>query len=86
MRKSRLAIVALLMGIVSFINLLGLEKGIMAIIIGWLALQEVNEQPGSTGKRLAWAGIILGITSIGLIIIIGVTMGPKIMHFFNNLR
>ncbi|HEX2952902.1 MAG TPA: DUF4190 domain-containing protein [Bacillota bacterium] len=86
MKRSKLAIAALLMGIVSFVNLLGLEKGVMAIVIGWMALQEAKKEPDTGGKSLAWAGIVLGIASIGLIITISVIMGPKIIHFFKNLR
>jgi uncharacterized membrane protein YwzB len=86
MKRSKLAVAALLMGIVSFINLLGIEKGVIAIVIGWMALQEVKKEPETGGKSLAWAGIVLGILSIGLIITVSVIMGPQIMHFFKRLR
>jgi len=66
-QKYAFATVSLVLGIFCFVNLLGLEKPILAIIFGWLALRTVPE-PRLTQHRI-WAkvGVVLG--SIVLILI-----------------
>jgi len=66
-QKYAFATVSLVLGIFCFVNLLGLEKPILAIIFGWLALRNVPE-PKLTQHRI-WAkvGVVLG--SIVLILI-----------------
>ena len=60
-QKYAFATVSLVLGISCFVNLLGLEKAILAIVFGWLALR-ANPEPALTEHRL-WAkiGIIFGI-------------------------
>ena len=66
-QKYAFATVSLVLGIFCFVNLLGLEKPILAIIFGWLALRGLPE-PKLTAHRI-WAkvGVVLG--SIVLIVI-----------------
>lgn len=66
-QKYAFATASLLLGIFSFVNLLGLEKPILAIIFGWLALR-MKPAPQLTQHRM-WAktGVVLG--SIVLIVI-----------------
>jgi len=60
-QKYAFATVSLVLGIFCFVNLLGLEKPILAIVFGWLALR------GKPGPKLTehrvWAqvGVVLGI-------------------------
>ena len=59
-QKYAFATVSLVLGIVSFVNLLGLEKPILAIIFGWLALR-AKPAPQLTQHRVwAKAGVVLG--------------------------
>ena len=66
-QKYAFATASLLLGIFSFVNLLGLEKPILAIIFGFLALR-TNPAPQLTEHRV-WAktGVVLG--SIVLIVV-----------------
>ena len=66
-QKYAFATASLILGICSFINLLGLEKPILAIIFGWLALR-AKPEPKLTQHRV-WAktGVTLG--AIMLIIV-----------------
>jgi hypothetical protein len=66
-QKYAFATASLILGIFSFINLLGLEKPILAIIFGWLALRAAPE-PRLTEHRV-WAktGVVLG--SIVLVVV-----------------
>ena len=59
-QKYAFATASLILGIFSFVNLLGLEKPILAIIFGWLALR-TKPAPQLTEHRLwAKAGVVLG--------------------------
>jgi len=59
-QKYAFATVSLILGIFSFVNLLGLEKPILAIIFGWLALR-TKPAPQLTQHRVwAKAGVTLG--------------------------
>ena len=59
-QKYAFATVSLMLGIFSFVNLLGLEKPILAIIFGYLALR-TKPEPVLTQHRV-WAktGVVLG--------------------------
>ena len=59
-QKYAFATASLVLGIFSFVNLLGLEKPILAIIFGWLALR-TQPAPQLTQHRV-WAktGVVLG--------------------------
>ena len=83
MKRCKLASIALLLGIASLINLFGLEKGIVAIVAGWMAIREIKEEPLLKGKGIAWAGFILGVLSIITIISLLIWKGP---HLLQQLR
>jgi hypothetical protein len=60
-QKYAFATASLILGISCFINLLGLEKAILAIVFAWLALR-ANPSPVLKENRVwAKAGLILGI-------------------------
>lgn len=66
-QKYAFATASLILGIFSFVNLLGLEKPILAIVFGWLALRS-NPAPQLTEHRnWAQAGVVMG--TIVLIIV-----------------
>ena len=59
-QKYAYATISLILGIACFINLAGLEKALLAVIFGWLALKSA---PAPTLKaRRVWAktGVVLG--------------------------
>ena len=59
-QKYAFATVSLILGIFSFVNLLGLEKPILAIIFGWLALRTKPEPPLNEHRVWAKTGVVLG--------------------------
>lgn len=78
-QKYAFATASLILGICSFVNLLGLEKPILAIIFGWLALR-TNPAPQLTEHRVwAKAGVTLGT-------IILIVVPVLIILNFNELR
>ena len=78
-QKYAFATVSLVLGIFCFVNLLGLEKPILAIIFGWLALRTVPE-PKLTQHRI-WAKV--GVT-LGAIVL--VLLPVLIIINFDRLR
>lgn len=59
-QKYAFATASLILGIFSFVNLLGFEKPILAIIFGWLALRTKPEPPLTEHRLWAKAGVVLG--------------------------
>ena len=59
-QKYAFATASLILGIVSFVNLLGLEKPILAIIFGWLALRATPEPQLTQHRVWAKTGVVLG--------------------------
>ena len=67
--KFKIALSSLLLGVFSFVHILGAEKAGMAILFGIWAIKESPDKPGN--RKIAWIGIILGalylITLTGII-------------------
>jgi hypothetical protein len=87
-QKYAFATASLILGICSYVNLLGLEKPILAIIFGWLALREKPE-PKLTAHRV-WAktGVTLGaiiLIVIPTIIILNFDRVREIVEFLAKL-
>lgn len=69
-QKYAFATASLILGICSFVNLLGLEKPILAIVFAWLALR-TNPAPVLRQHRTwAKAGLVLGILVLVIVPII----------------
>lgn len=86
MKKSRWAIVSLILGLVSFIQLLGIERAILAVIFGILALKEIEKETNINGKNIAYIGIILGIIYILIISVISIMHYSRIINLFKILK
>lgn len=61
------ATAALVIGIASFVNLLGMERAILAIIFAWLALKPTPEPPLKERRSWAWVGLVLGAVMLVLV-------------------
>ncbi|MBN2754352.1 MAG: DUF4190 domain-containing protein [Candidatus Goldbacteria bacterium] len=83
MSRSRFAVFALVAGIISFLNLLGLEKALLAIFMGVFALKEVAAE-GKGGKNFAIAGIVLGCVYIVTLTVIAIVKGPEILNMIKG--
>ena len=60
-QKYAYATVSLILGISCFVSLLGLEKAILAIVFGWLALRATPAPKLKEHRSWAKAGMILGV-------------------------
>lgn len=76
-KKSEFAVASLVMGIVSFVQIFGMEKPIVAIIFAVLALKRISREEGLEGKKLAIAGAILGTVAIIAAIVAMTIFLPK---------
>ena len=80
------AIASLVIGIVSFISLGGLEKAILAIVFGALALKRIEKENQLSSKKLAKAGILLGIFSLILTINLIIKFYPKFQQLIKQIQ
>ncbi len=78
-QKYAYATASLVIGIVCFINLLGLERAILAVVFGWLALRS-KPTPRLDNRRL-WAkiGLVMGIIML-------ITIPTILIVFFDHFR
>jgi len=85
-RNCGYAIAAMVLGIVSIVsvfipgfNLIGLICGVVAIILGVVGKNTVERSNGElTGTGMATAGIVLGIITVGLDILLLIACGAII--------
>lgn len=82
---SEFAVASLVMGILSFIQLFNMEKPLVAIVFGILALRGIKKSQ-LRGKNLAIAGIILGIIAIIAIIVITIAFFPQLKQLMLKLE
>jgi hypothetical protein len=84
-QKYAFATASLILGIFSFVNLLGLEKPILAIIFGWLALR-TQPAPQLTQHRV-WAktGVVLGTIVLIVVPILIILNFHRLQEFIEIL-
>lgn len=63
-QKYGYATISLILGIFCFVNFLGLEKAILAVIFGWLALREKPLPKLNQHRLWAQVGIAFGVLSL----------------------
>ena len=79
LRKHPYAVAGLVMGALSFIQLLGLEKAIAAVVFGLIALRKIEEDKGVKGKGLAYGGIVLGAVYVLFLLYFLLVQAPQII-------
>ncbi len=72
------AAASLAIGIVSCIHALGAEKGILAVVFGWLALKGKDGLKQGTQRTWAIVGIVLGSIMIILVPLMVTVFWPKL--------
>ncbi len=84
-QKYAYATISLILGIACFTNLAGLEKAILAVIFGWLALKS-SPAPRLTARR-AWAktGMVLGILVLVVVPTIIILNFDRLQVFLDTL-
>lgn len=88
-QKYAFATVSLVLGIFCFVNLLGLEKPILAIIFGWLALRAQPEPQLREHRSWAKVGVTLGVITlilVPLLLILNFDRVREIIEFLSKLN
>ena len=83
---SEFAIASLAIAVISFINLAGMEKAILAIIFGILALKRMEKDDNLSGVKFARAGIILAFLSLLITIHLMIKFYPKVKQIINQMQ
>ncbi len=60
-QKYAYATISLILGLACFINLAGMEKAVLAVIFGWLALKSTPAPVLKARRVWAQAGVVLGV-------------------------
>jgi len=66
-QKYAYATISLILGLACFINLAGLEKALLAVIFGWMALKS-TPAPALKARRV-WAKTGIGLGALMLIVV-----------------
>jgi hypothetical protein len=84
-QKYAYATISLILGITCFVNLVGLEKAILAVVFGWLALR-ANPAPALKEHRI-WArtGVILGTAALLFVPLVIIFNFDRIREFIDML-
>lgn len=82
-RAEGLAVAALALGLVSFLNLLGAEKAILAMVLGVSALRSTDNHRTRTWASLAIGLGVVYVLTIGVVLI---AFGDKLGELLNALR
>ena len=78
-KTSEFAVASLVLAIFNFVHIFNVEKALLAIVFGVLALKRISES-GSGGKKLAVAGIVLGIIGVIVTTVMTIVFWPKLMQ------
>ena len=84
-QKYAFATASLIMGIACFTSFLGLEKALLAIVFGWLALRNKPEPALTEHRTWAKAGIVLGILPLILVPTLLILNFDKVRQFIEVL-
>lgn len=82
-RAEGLALAALVLGVAAFLNLLGVEKGVLAIVFGVLAVRGLG---AGAARRQGWIAIALGVVQIATIAIVLVLFHDKLGQLIELLK
>src|SRR5262245_56700815 len=85
-QKYAYATIALILGIASFVNLLGMDKAILAIIFGRLALK--SEPAPALKDHRGWgqAGLVLGVLQVVAILVFVFLFRHELFAAFEGLK
>jgi hypothetical protein len=84
-QKYAFATASLMLGIASFINLLGFEKAVLAVAFGWLALKSLPGPALTLKRRWAKAGVILGLLHVLVLSVILLVARDRIGRLLEHL-
>ena len=81
---SEFAVASLVLGIMQFIRIFNLEKALLAIGFGILALKKISQVEGMGGKKFAISGIVLGIVGMVVTIVMSIIFWPQMQEMMQR--
>ena len=85
-QKYAYATASLVLGIMSFVNLLGLEKGLLAIIFGVLALRQVPPPALAERRTWGWLGVTFGALQVVLLVALVALNWDRVLEVIRMLE
>lgn len=82
-RGEGFATAAIVLGVAAFLNLLGMEKGILAIVFGVLALRSVAV---GGARHQGWIAIALGAVQIATVVVVLILFHDKLGQLLDLLK
>lgn len=73
------ALISLILGIVSYLQLLGIERALLAVIFGVVALKNIKRNNELKGLKYAYWGIGLGLVYMLIVLLIILFKGNDIL-------
>ena len=83
-RRAGFAVSAAVLGLVSFLSLLGAEKALLTIVLGVLALR--GARPGTSARRLGVVAVCLGALFLVTVAVVLVLYGDKLLEVVRLLK
>jgi hypothetical protein len=84
-QKYAYATISLILGISCFVNLVGLEKAILAVVFGWLALRAKPTPALIEHRTWARTGVILGTVALLFVPLVIILNFDYILEFIDLL-
>lgn len=75
-----------MLGIISVPMCFLFVPGLLAVVFGIVALNQISGDPGQSGRGQAIAGLVLGMISVFLIVLAIVLIGDTTFEFESSLR
>ncbi len=83
--RNGLAVASLVLGIISIPMCFLFVPGLLALIFGIIALNQIKGNPGQSGRGQAIAGLIMGGISLAFIVLAIVLAGDASFEFESSL-
>jgi hypothetical protein len=82
---SEFAIASLVLGLLSFLNVMNLDKVLCALIFGILSLRSIK-QTQNKGKGMAIAGIVLAILYVVVLAVALYMFWPQVVTYIQTMK
>ena len=84
--SSEFATASLVLGIMQFVHIFNVEKALLAIIFGIVALRKISASQELNGKSRAIAGVVLGMVGVVVTIVMTIIFWPKMQTMMEQMR
>jgi hypothetical protein len=83
--SSEFATASLVLGILQFVRVFNVEKALLAIIFGIIALKWLSANPELGGKNRAVAGLVLGVIGVIVTIVMTIVFWPQMQAMMERM-